>query len=643
VVRAIHARQLRAHGGRFGERAPGLVELALGGARARATDDPAADLAAIAAGLGCALARAQPFLEGSARTAFQAMYVFLGLNRLRIEAPEPQIVRVTAALGGAGQADGELAAWLRAHTVHRVPSAPRAPGRLPSPPHDRAQPTVARRTPESVGSTSSPVSPAVAILPTEALKCPPDFADPQKRTHLGGVMERSLLIVDHDPALVAVLRRFFLSHGWVVQEAAEGAEAAQLFTREHPDLVLLDLNLPALSGMRLLEVLRARDPEATVILLAGNGDIATAVEAMRLGAENFLTKPVELAHVEAAVERAYEKVDLRRRNRLLSQRRPGTEAFDLGSAPVMQEISRHVELLAESDTTVLLLGERGTGKGWVAQKIHALSPRASNPFVEINCAGLTATFLDSELFGHERGAYTDAKDLKHGLFEMANGGTLFLDEIGDLAIELQPKLLKALESRRFRRLGGTREIEMDVRVVAATNHDLEQAVAQGRFREDLHYRLNVLPLRLPPLRERGLDAIVELASRILADLRRNVGRGPSRISPDAMRALAGYGWPGNIRELRNTLERVLLLAADAQELRPEHLPPEVLRMDAVVFDGNGNMSLEEMEKRHIAAVLLHERGRVAAAARTLGISRSTLYEKMHRYHLEPPRPVQAGA
>jgi DNA-binding NtrC family response regulator len=455
-------------------------------------------------------------------------------------------------------------------------------------------------------------------------------------------MDRSILIVDDDAAVLSLLRRFFLGHGWLVFEAAEGAECAQLYEQERPDLVILDLQLPGMSGLRLLEVLRARDPDATIILLTGHGDIATAVEAMRLGAENFLTKPVELSHLEAAVERAYEKVDLRRRNRFLTERRGAADPLDLGASPEMREIARQVQLLAETDTTALLLGETGTGKGFVAQLLHSLSPRASQPFVEINCAGLSATFLDSELFGHERGAFTDAKAQKRGLFEIANGGTLFLDEVGDLAIELQPKLLKVLESHRFRRLGGTREIEVSVRVIAATNHDLEDAVSRARFREDLYYRLAVLPLRLPPLRERGRDAVVDLATRSLLELRRNLGRGPSAISPEAMRVLAGYTWPGNIRELRNLLERVMLLAADARELRPEHLPPEVLRSAVSLYTGDTDLTLEEVEKRHIAAVLRHEQGSVAATARALGISRSTLYEKMRRYHVGPRRTVQVG-
>jgi transcriptional regulator with PAS, ATPase and Fis domain len=238
------------------------------------------------------------------------------------------------------------------------------------------------------------------------------------------------------------------------------------------------------------------------------------------------------------------------------------------------------------------------------------------------------------LFGHEKGAFTDAKEQKRGLFEVADTGTIFLDEIGDLAAELQPKLLKVLESRKFRRLGGTREIEVDVRMVAATNHDLEARVKAGRFREDLYYRLAVLPIRLPPLRERGREDIADLTMRILADLRRTLGRGPTRVSPEALRHLVSYRWPGNIRELRNVLERILLLAGATDELLPSHLPQEIGHTEGeMTAPGEAELSLEEVERRHIGRALIHHGGNRSRTAKALGISRATLYEKLHRYGL----------
>lgn len=449
-------------------------------------------------------------------------------------------------------------------------------------------------------------------------------------------MSRSILLVDDDREVLNLLSKFFEREGWQVARAADAKTCADLYERDGQDVIVLDLDLPGLSGLKLLEVLRARDPDATVIMLTGHGDIATAVEAMQLGAENFLTKPVELAHMAAAADRAYEKVELRRRNRYWTERQSGdTDLAAMGRSAKMREIARQIELLSKSDTTVLLLGETGTGKGWAAHLIHSLSTRAAAPMVEINCAGLSPTFLDSELFGHEKGAFTDAKEQKRGLFELAHTGTVFLDEIGDLSAELQPKLLKALESRRFRRLGGTREIEVDVRLIAATNHDLAMQAKDGKFREDLYYRLSVLPLQLPPLRQRGKDDIADLAVRLLLDLRRRIGRGASSFSAEAMAVVTQYPWPGNIRELRNVLERALIMAPDSEQLLPAHLPLEIMNLssaEAAVSDAD--QPLEEIEKRHIARVLAHNSGNRSKAARVLGISRATLYEKLHKYGLD---------
>lgn len=448
-------------------------------------------------------------------------------------------------------------------------------------------------------------------------------------------MSRSVLLVDDDGVVLATLGKFFEREGWRVSRAMDAQMCSESYERDRPDIVILDLNLPGLSGLKLLEVLRARDEDATIIMLTGHGDIATAVEAMQLGAENFLTKPVELAHMKAAAERAYEKVELRRRNRLWAERQAEhTDSAALGRSPKMREIARQIELLAASDTTVLLLGETGTGKGWAAQLIHSRSRRAAAPMVEINCAGLSPTFLDSELFGHEKGAFTDAKEQKRGLFEMAHTGTILLDEIGDLALDLQPKLLKALESRRFRRLGGTREIDVDVRLIAATNHDLSEQVRLGKFREDLFYRLSVLPLHMPPLRQRGREDIADLAVRLLLDLHRRIGRGPTNFSPEAMAAVTQYAWPGNIRELRNVLERALIMAPDSEQLQLAHLPVEIMTVtDPDPAAADVDLPLEEIEKRHITRVLAHQGGNRSRAARALGISRATLYEKLHKYGL----------
>lgn len=449
-------------------------------------------------------------------------------------------------------------------------------------------------------------------------------------------MSQSVLLVDDDASIVSALTFYLEQRGWRVASAGDGRAGVEAYERDAPDIVVLDLDLPGLSGMQILQVLLARDPDATVLMLTGTVDVSTAVEALHFGAENFLTKPVDLEHFGAAADRAIETARLKRRNRFFAkQQGEESDLSTLRASPSMGAVATQVELLAPGQAPILLTGETGTGKGWLAKLIHSVSPRAAAPFVAVNCAGLSATFLDSELFGHEKGAFTDAKTAKQGLFEIADGGTLFLDEVGDLALDLQPKLLTALESQRFRRLGGTREILVSVRLIAATHHDLAACVRSGRFREDLYYRLAVLPIRLPSLRERGTDDIAGLAVNLLGDLRRTVARGPSRISVAALRAIARYPWPGNVRELRNTLERALLMAGDAPEVLAEHLPAELrdsLSLPEEVLAGD--MSLESVEKRHILRVLAHCDGNRSLAARSLGITRATLYKKLRAYGVE---------
>ncbi len=442
----------------------------------------------------------------------------------------------------------------------------------------------------------------------------------------------SVLLVDDDPAVLDVLRRFFEPR-LEVYTATFAQQAREVFESHRPDVVVLDLNLPDVSGMSLLEVLCAAG--ATVIVLTGYGDVPTAVEAVKSGAENFLVKPVDLAHLDASVERAREKARLRRAQSYQSETGgPSLEA--LGRSPKMRRIAAQIERVAQADgTTVLLLGESGTGKGWVAERIHRLSPRARAAFVEINCATLTGTFLESELFGHEKGAFTDAKKMKRGLFEIADQGTVLLDEIADLDIQLQPKLLKVLETRTFRRIGGTREIAVDIRLIAATNRDLRKAVAEERFREDLFYRLNVMPIFLPPLRKRSRDDVAELASRIFGELVRQAPRAPTRLSTEALELLVGYEWPGNVRELRNVLERARILAGSADSVEPSHLPVE-LREKRLRAERPGEpvLTLKELELRHIERVLRYCDGNRTRAAEVLGVSRATLHNKIKKYGLE---------
>jgi len=445
-------------------------------------------------------------------------------------------------------------------------------------------------------------------------------------------MADTLLLVDDDASVLRAIGDYFERIGYEVWRDSTGEQAMETFHRERPDVVLLDLHLPDSSGLVVLE--RLRREGAAVILLTGQGDIETAVKAMQLGAENFLTKPVDMTHLAAAIARVAEKVRLSRQNaRLRALDHEAEGSGSLGVSPAMRELARQIELMAASErSTVLLQGESGTGKGWVARVIHNLSPRSGGPFVEVNCAGLLATFLDSELFGHEKGAYTDAKERKVGLFELADHGTIFLDEIGELAPELQPKLLKVLETKKFRRLGGTRELSVDVRLIAATNRDLVREVEAGRFREDLYYRLNVMPLVLPPVRERSREDRLELIRRIISDLKTQLPGCPSECSTDVLDRLLSAAWPGNVREMRNVLERSMILGRGQAVIGIEQLPPD-LRQRATTDRRYLAQSLSEVERQHIERTLRHHAGNRTRAAIELGISRATLINKIKAYSL----------
>ena len=427
----------------------------------------------------------------------------------------------------------------------------------------------------------------------------------------------SVLVVDDDRTVRETLADFFVTLGYSARTAASASEGRQAAAEHAPDVVLVDLRLPDASGLLLLEALRADDPELGVVMLTGHADVPTAVRAMQQGALDFLEKPVDLEALDAAVTRAAELVRLRREvTRLRAQRTDGGTAGDEadGAAPSLERL---IELAARNDEVpVLIVGETGTGKGFVARRIHDRSSRAAQPFVEVNGASLSATFLESELFGHERGAFTDAKLAKRGLLEVASRGTLFLDEVGEITAEVQPKLLKVLEDRTFRRLGGTAELRSDARVLAATNRPLAALVGEGRFRADLFYRLQVLTLSLPSLRER-IDELPALASAFLP-------RG-ARLSAGGLRAMERYAWPGNVRELRNTLWRAALLA-DGAAIDAKHLglPQSTLAQPA------GPVTLDEAERRAIRDALRFTEGNKVHAARLLGIARSTLLEKLKR-------------
>jgi DNA-binding NtrC family response regulator len=447
-------------------------------------------------------------------------------------------------------------------------------------------------------------------------------------------MEQSVLLVDDDPAILRAVGKFLERSGYEVFREETGEAALDRYQQYTPEIVLLDLGLPGMSGFQVLE--RLRDHDAAVIVLTGHTDVGTAVQAMQLGAENFLPKPVDLPHLLLAVDRVRDKVRMRRGvGMLLARTNPDVDLDSMGSSPQMREIARQIELGASSDdTTALITGESGTGKGYIAHMIHALSSRATEPFVDVNCGSLTAAFLDSELFGTERQPGAERGEQKPGLFELADRGTVFLDSIADLAPELQPKLLRVLESKSFRRVGGTREISVNVRLVAATAANLGEEVEAGAFRDDLYYRLNVLPIHLPPVRERTPEDRLALLERLLAELWKDALGSQPVFETMALERLVAYGWPGNVREMRNVLERALILAHGRSRMGVEHLPEEIRRNVATGEARYEVLTLKDVERRQIALALRHHNGNRTHTARDLGISRATLIKKIKTYDLD---------
>ena len=421
----------------------------------------------------------------------------------------------------------------------------------------------------------------------------------------------SILVVDDDTTIRETMVEFFQSLGYLARGAATGSEARAAVAAHAPDLAIIDLRLPDTDGLALLAALHDDDPTIGAILLTGHGDVPTAVKAMQRGAIDFLEKPINLGSLADATSRAVDTVRMRRE--LAHHRARETERSV--PPPPVPDLDRLVSLAARNDDApVLISGETGTGKGYVARRIHDASPRRSAPFVEINCASLSATFFESELFGHERGAFTDARQAKRGLLEVAGGGTAFLDEIAEMSPEVQAKLLKVIEQHTYRRLGGTVELRSLARVVVATNIALHEAVTQRRFRADLMYRLQVLTIHLPPLRERR-DAIPALAELLLPR--------SARLGAAAHRVLLGYSWPGNIRELKNTLWRASILA-EGEEISPLHLG----LAPAIGSDSADDFTLAAAERRAIRRALDLTAGNKTQAAERLGIARSTLNEKL---------------
>ncbi len=444
-------------------------------------------------------------------------------------------------------------------------------------------------------------------------------------------MPDSVLLVDDDVDVLRAIGRVFEQGGYEVAREMDAEAGLAAYDRLRPEVVVLDLHLPGMNGLEALAHFRERN--AAVLLLTGHGDVATAVQAMHMGAETFLTKPVDVDHLLAAVARIADKVRLKRLNELLLLRAShGDDLDSLGRSPMMQDLLKQVGLVSLSErTAVLLKGESGVGKGWLAGMVHQLSPRAGGPFLRVSLFGRSAADLDADLFGSEWAGAEQARERRSGLVETASGGSLFIEEIADLPAELQPKLLRLLETRTFRRVGGARDLASDVRIIAATSQDLAALVDAGSFREDLAYRLSVLPVMLPPLRERLKEDRLTLLLALVNELQRQVSGAPAAIGPEALERLLAHPWPGNVREMRNILERALILARGQPAVGIEHLPAEFRNRPGPGDRRHTPMTLDELERAHIERTLRHHNGNRTRAAEELGISRATLINKIKRY------------
>jgi DNA-binding NtrC family response regulator len=443
-----------------------------------------------------------------------------------------------------------------------------------------------------------------------------------------------LLIVDDDTDFRSTVVRRFTRRGYQVQEAAHGEEALSLAARRQFDVVILDMVMPGMTGVEVLEKLKTTHPECEVIMLTGQGTIESAVQAMKNGAFDYVSKPFPLAELEVLIEKAFERRQLHKENQQLKAalRRTDNQKEMIGKSKAMQDVMRLIQRAAPSDKAILIQGESGTGKELAARALHRYSHRAEKPMVVVNCAALPETLLESELFGHEKGAFTGAVASKDGLFEVADNGTLFIDEIGEMPGSLQAKLLRVLEDGSMRRVGSVKERRVNVRLLAATNRHLADEVAAGRFREDLFYRINVMSLEMPPLRERRGD-IPLLVERFL-------GEGWS-LDAEAMQVIERYNWPGNIRQLNNAIERAKIMAED-HVVQLHDLPSELTGPSTGESSGVRSASddLADIERAHIVEVLNREGGNKARTARVLGINRRSLYRLIDKYEISTAREAR---
>ncbi len=451
-----------------------------------------------------------------------------------------------------------------------------------------------------------------------------------------------LLVVDDEPGVRESVRMIF-ENDYRVLSAETGVEALRVIREDVPEVILLDVKMPRMDGIEVLRRIKENHHLSKVIMITATKTVRNAVEAMKLGAEDYITKPFDVDEIRLVVKRALEKINLMREVTSLRSEVERSYNFDhiVGRTDGMKKVFQTIRQIADKKSTVAIYGESGTGKELIARAVHYNSNRRNRPFVAVNVAALPETLIENELFGHEKGAYTDARERKRGKFELANGGTLFLDEIGELPMSAQVKLLRVLQEREFTRLGSSVNEKLDVRFIVATNRDLEEAMRQKQFREDLYYRINVVPIRIPPLRERKND-IHPLVNHILQKIRDEDGCSVPSVSKEALELLMEYHWPGNVRELENVIERCVAFC-DGDTIRPEDLPEKIrsLQMDSDWLDRNFmekgqslSQTIEAFEKKMIINALKRTRGNKTRAAETLRITRKMLRYKVDKYGIE---------
>ena len=445
----------------------------------------------------------------------------------------------------------------------------------------------------------------------------------------------TILVVDDDPYIQEALGDRLESLGYRVARASDGKQALELIDHQDPQMVFLDIEMPGMKGLDVLREIRAREKDFPVVMITAYGSVDLAVEAMKEGAYDFIPKPFKANHIALVVEKAMERQRLRREKEVLSEEVDKRYRLVAGNSAKLNAAISGAKKAAGSKSTILLLGESGTGKELFARAIHNWSDRKDRPFIAINCVGLSRELLESELFGYEKGAFTGATQLKRGKIEIANGGTVFLDEVGDISEELQAKLLRFLQEREFERVGGTQLIRVDVRIIAATNRNLEAAVKEGRFREDLYYRINVVPIVLPPLRGRKEDVPV-LAQFFMQRFSIESKKSFTEISQEALEALSAYDWPGNVRELANVIERAVVLG-QPPIIQIEDLSPGIVAAEGEIDNRptpvSYHESVDEYRREVIVSALAQTQGNRAAAARLLGLQRSYLLRLMKAFDI----------